>query len=61
MKFSNFERHERGDGKRFHVRMFCQEWQVYGVGLQHICMCMTMEMADMIADALEAQAELEEQ
>ena len=60
MKPSDFPRFERGDGKRFHVRIFCQEWQVYGQGLIHVAMCMTEGMANMVADALEAAAELEE-
>jgi len=61
MKPSDYDRHVRGDGKRFHVRIHGQLWEVYGLGLDHICMCTSMEMADMIAAALEALAELEEQ
>ena len=60
MKPSDFPRFERGDNKRFHVRQFCQDWQVYGQGLIHVCMCYSQGMANMIGDALEAVAELEE-
>lgn len=62
MKASDFEPHSRGDGKRFHVREIrscteCgREFQVYGLGLNHVAMCKTSEAANMIADALEFQA-----
>lgn len=42
------------DGKRFHVRELGSEWQVYGYGLLHVCMCDNREVADMISEALEA-------
>ena len=50
----HYARHTRGDGRRFHVRIFGKEWQVYGVGVEHIAMCATVENADMVANALEA-------
>ena len=35
---SEYKRHERGDGRRFHVREYNGGlFQVYGVGLEHIC------------------------
>lgn len=61
MKASDFQRHRMGDNRRFHARTYNGgKYQVYGVGLLHICECETGEMADMIADALEQQAEREE-
>jgi len=52
---SDYERHSRGDGKRFHVRVLSYRgsWQVYGMGIEHICECTDSDKADMIADALE--------
>lgn len=60
---SDYEPH-RGDGKRFHVREYnpgsgrC--YQVYGVGLDHICDCLDDELAKMVAAALEAEAQAKE-
>ena len=51
---SDFEPHP--DGKRFHVREFGTEWQVYGRGLIHVCCCTNVRMADMVAAALEDAA-----
>ena len=53
-KPSDFEPHR--DGKRFHVREFGTEHQVYGRGLVHVCMCTNVRMADMVAAALEDAA-----
>lgn len=53
----DYEPHCMGDCKRFHVREYNGgKYQVYGVGLDHICDCERGELADMIADALEAVA-----
>ncbi len=50
-----------GDNRRFHVRVYNGgKYQVYGVGLHHVCECEVVEVADMIADTLEAAAEREE-
>lgn len=55
----NFKPHKRGDGRKFHTRKItaCAEcgpvFQVYGLGLQHICTCERSDMAQMVADALE--------
>jgi len=57
---SDYERHSRGDGKRFHVRVLSGRWQVYAMGVEHICECDNSDKADMIAEALEAQADLDE-
>jgi hypothetical protein len=57
MKPSDFPRFERGDNKRFHVRQWGKEWQVYGTALIHVAMCDSGAMANMVADALEAAAE----
>lgn len=53
---TDFQPHERGDGRRFHVRIFGDEWQVYGLGVEHIAICLRRECADMVADALEFHA-----
>lgn len=45
------------DGKRFQVRRSGNEWQVYGVGVLHVCMCSDVRLANMVADALEAAAD----
>jgi len=44
------------DGKRFHVRSLNGGWQVYGLGLLHVCECSDGRMANMVANALEAAA-----
>jgi hypothetical protein len=46
----------QADGRRFQVRVLNGGWQVYGLGLIHVCCCTTEGMADMVADALEAAA-----
>ena len=58
----DYEPFRRGDGRRFHVRVHdaAREWQVYGLGLLHICFCNTEEKANMVADALEEVANTEE-
>jgi len=53
---ADFPPHVRGDGKRFHVRILGNGWQVYGLGLIYVCLCEDGRMANMIADALEAAA-----
>ena len=54
---SSFERH-RGTGRRFHTRSYKSGlFQVYGVGMEHVCECTTGEMADMVAAALEQVGE----
>lgn len=58
-KPESFGRHVRGDGKRFHAREYNGGlYQVYAVGLEHVCECTTCEMADMICEALETVADL---
>jgi hypothetical protein len=55
---SRFARHARGDNRRFHVRTYNGgKWQVYGLGLEHICECDRESMARMVAEALERAAE----
>jgi len=53
---ADFPPHVRGDGKRFHVRILGNGWQVYGLGLIHVCLCDDGRMANMVAKALEAAA-----
>lgn len=45
------------DGRRFHVQRCGNEWQVYGVGVLHVCLCPDVRRANMVADALEAAAD----
>ena len=57
----DYERHTHGDGKRFQFRTYNNGmWQVFSDGLIHICECSTSEMAEMIADALERDADYDE-
>ena len=58
MKASDFWR--QCSGRRFHVRRFGREEQVYGLGLQDVARCFTREKADMVAHALEERAIAEE-
>lgn len=54
-RLCEYERH--ADGKRFHVRTYDRgKWQVYGVGLDHICDCQNEEIANRIAYVLEQRA-----
>jgi len=53
---ADFPPHVRGDGNRFHVRILGNGWQVYGLGLIHVCLCSDVRMANMVADALAAAA-----
>lgn len=47
------------DGKRFHVRTYNGGmYQVYARDLEHVCDCTRVEMADMVADALEENERL---
>lgn len=57
MKPSDFERHTRGDGKRFHARTINGKFQVYGFSLVHVCECVDKAAAQMVCDALEAAAD----
>lgn len=58
---ASFERHKRGDNRRFHVRINRQpngwDYEVYGYGLDVICVCANSERANMVADALEEIAD----
>lgn len=52
-----YEPHAMGDGLRFHIRECNGDyWQVYSVGLDHICDCLTQDVAEMVARALEQVA-----
>jgi len=42
-------------GNRFEYRILNGEWQVYGNGLLHVCMCNCESTADMITRALNKQ------
>ncbi len=55
-KPSDYKPHARGDGLRFHTRIFNDGFQVYGLGLDHIADCPDAARATMVADALEAAA-----
>jgi hypothetical protein len=47
-----------GDNRRFHCRVYNgDKWQVYGLGLDHVCECDSDPIALMIAEALEAMAD----
>ena len=60
IKPSDFPRPRMGDKRRFRARTYNGgKYQVYGSGLLHICECETVEMADMVADALELVAKNE--
>lgn len=59
MRPSDFRRYHHSHGERFQVREMCGQWEVYGT-LGSVCMCLTAEAADMVADALEAAAERHE-
>ncbi len=41
------------NGQRFQVRVLNGRWQVYGLGLVHVCLCATEPLANMVAEALE--------
>lgn len=53
MQFTASDFPPHPDGRRFHVGEFGREWQVHGLGLAHVCMCSSVRMADMVAEALE--------
>ena len=53
---AEFRPHASGDGRRFHCRMLNGSFQVYGLGLHHICMTDTLTYGEMVADALELTA-----
>jgi hypothetical protein len=50
---------KQADGKRFQVRRLGSEYQVYGHGLEHVAICVTAELAEMVADSLELAAEIQ--
>lgn len=56
---ADFPPHVGSDGKRFHVRILGNGWQVYGLGLIHVCLCEDGRMANMVAAALEQAAKVE--
>lgn len=56
---SDFGRH-RETGLRFHVRLLDEKWEVYGVGLEHVCACLTKEHANEVATAMEETAQRQE-
>jgi hypothetical protein len=60
MNPSEFPQFRHGDGRRFHVRSLDDAWQVYGLGLRHVCTCSTGEAARMIADALDLSANFDD-
>ena len=45
------------NGQRFQVRVLGSLWQVYGLGMVHVCLCETEPMASMVAESLEESAE----
>lgn len=53
---ADFPKHVGSDGKRFHVRILGRVWQVYGLGLIHVCECSDGRMANMVSAALELAA-----
>ena len=57
---SDYSPRSMGDGRRFHVRILNNGWQVYGEGLEHVCDCLSSDAAAMIAVALEQAAERSE-
>jgi hypothetical protein len=42
------------------VRRLGSEYQVYGHGLEHVAICVTAELAEMVAESLELAAEIQE-
>ena len=60
MKPSEFEKHTGRGTRRFLVRQRNGEFEVYGYGLDHLCWARDAETADMIADALERVAEMDD-
>lgn len=54
---AQFEKATMGDKRRFRVRILMGDWQVYATGLEHICLCDSSELAWMVADALERDAD----
>lgn len=48
------------DGRRFHVRKLCEEYQVYAGELCHIALCPTEPHARMVAAALEYSGAVED-
>lgn len=60
MRPQNFMIHA-ATGKRFHVTEgIADKFQVYALGPQYICQCDSVEVAEMIAAALESAAEQSE-
>ena len=58
----DYERHRRGDNRRFHVRQHTRDpltirFEVYGAGFVHICDCLNSATARMIAASLEEAAD----
>ncbi len=54
----DYQPYVMGDGRRFHVRTYNGgRWEVYGMGLEHVCDCLSQRAADMVAKALEQAAE----
>ena len=54
---ADYELHWRGDGRRFHVRIYPGGlWEVYGCSVDHICVCKDQATAEMVAEALEQAA-----
>ena len=54
---TDFEPHR--DGNRFHVRCLNGEMQVFAKELEHIAMCPTLPVANMVADALNLMARID--
>ena len=50
---ANFQQHR--DGRRFQVRAYNGgKYEVYSRDLDHVCECLRKDVADMVADSLEA-------
>lgn len=50
---------KQADGIRFQVRKLGNEYQVYAHAVEHVAMCVTSELAEMVADSLELAAEIQ--
>lgn len=56
----DYPRNCYNDNKRFNYREIGKEFQVYGLGLKHVCICNMEETAIMVMNALELVGNLED-